>query len=98
MAVGRPCRGEISEVEGGQNCTEGTAAAEGPSVLYQKCQREKGGGAVGTDGTGLTPQDWTGAGWSVHSRTEVVWESSAGRRCLDSPVESCDLYHCCFFF
>lgn len=40
VAVGRPCRGEISEA-GGQNCTEGTAAGEGPSVLYQKCQRER---------------------------------------------------------
>lgn len=41
VAVGRPRRGEISETEGGQKRTEGTAAGEGPSVLYQKCQRER---------------------------------------------------------
>lgn len=58
----------------------------------------EGGCAAGRDQAALVQWTWTGAGWSVCGRTEAVWESCAGRRCLESPVQSRDSYRYCFFF
>lgn len=60
-------------------------------MLYKNCGREVGLCCrEGLSRSGALDGDWS------KYRTGMVWESRAGRRCLDSPLQSCDLYHGCF--
>lgn len=90
VAVGRPCRRDL----GHQRLTKPNSSQGCGSWLACVVHEMRKGDRVCCR-EGLNHSDAVDLDWS---RTETVWESCVGRRCLDSPVQSRDLYHCCCFF